>query len=98
MYCVYYHDCNVMKKHCCMSKLSLKSDVGVQTNFSDKQTNNYKDIDPNILIELFGKYYSGCYNDEQSIAEAEAILGELLRVAAITCEQYNKFLGNCFVK
>ena len=109
MYCVqkriYYHDCNVMKKHCCscdlvccMSKLSLKSDVGVQTNFSDKQTNIYKNIDPNILIELFGKYYSGCYNGEQSIVEAEAILGELRWVGTITCEQYNKFLGNCFVK
>ena len=68
MYSVYYHDCNVMKKHCCscnnhdlvccMSKLSLKSVVGVQTNFSKKQS-NYKNIDPNILIELSGKYYSG---------------------------------------
>ena len=33
MYCAHYHDCNVMKKHCC----SFKSDVGVQTDFSDKQ-------------------------------------------------------------
>ena len=83
-----------MKKHCCF----FKSDVGVQTNFSDKQTNNYKDIDPNTLIELFRKYFSGWYNGEQSIAEAEAILGEIRRVRAITCEQYDIFIGNCFVK
>ena len=82
------------KKHCC----SLKSDVGVQTDFSDKQSNNYKDIDPIILLDLFGKYYSGCYNGNQSIAEAEAILGEIIRVEAITCEKYNKFLGYYFVK
>ena len=83
-----YYRVNVMKKHCCscsnhdlvccISKLSPKSDVGVQTVFSDKQvssrkqTNNCKNIDPNILIELLGKYYSGCYNGDQSIAEAEA--------------------------
>ena len=59
MYRVHYHDCNVMKKHCC--SCSLKSDVGVQTN-------NYKNIDPNILIDLFRKYYSGWCNGEQSIA------------------------------
>ena len=105
MYCVHYHNCNVMEKHCCSCNnhdivcCSLKSDVGVQTDFSDKQTNNYRNMDPNILIDLFRKYYSGCYyNGEQSIAEAEAILRELRRVRAITCEQYNKFLGNCFVK
>ena len=85
-----------MKKHCC--SCSLKSDIGVQTDSSDKQTNNYKDIDPLILMELFRKYYSGCYNGDQSIAEAEAILGELRRVEVITCEQYDIFLGNCFVK
>ena len=94
MYCVHYHDCNVMKKHCC----SLKPDVGVQTNFSDKQTNIYKKIDPNILVELFGKNYSGCYSGDPSITEVKAILGDFGRVKAITCEQYNKFLGNCFVK
>ena len=82
-----------MKKHSC----SLKSDVGVQTDFSDKQTNKYKNIDPNILIELFGKYYSGCYNGDQSIADAEAILEKLGRIKVITCEKNNKFFCNCFV-
>ena len=87
MYCVCYHDCDRSQKHgcscknldlfCCISKLSFKSDVRVQTNFSEKQTNNYKNIDPNILIELLGKFFSGWYNGEQSIAEAEAIVGEL---------------------
>ena len=46
--CVHHHNCNVVKKHCC--SCSLLSDVGVQTDFSDKQTNNYKNIDPHILI------------------------------------------------
>ena len=87
-----------MKKHFCSCNLPPKSDVGVQTNFSVKQTTNYKNIDPVILIELFRKYYSGWYNGDQSIAEAEAILGELVRVKAITCEQYNIFFDNCFVK
>ena len=96
MYCVHYHKCNVVKKHCC--SCFPKSNVGVQTVFSDKQTNNYKNIDPNILIDLFRKHYSGWYNADQSIAEAEAILGEVRRVKAITYEQYNFFLGNCFVK
>ena len=82
-----------MKEHCC----SLKSDVGVQTAFSDKQANNYKNIHPINLIELFGKYFSGCYNGDQSIAEAKAILGEVRRVKAITCEQYNIFPCKCFV-
>ena len=105
---IYYHDCDRSyidsncQRHCCscnnldlvycISKLSLKSDVGVQTDFSDKQvsygkqTNDYKNVDPIILIELFGKCYSDCFNGEQSIAEAEAILGELRRVGAITCD------------
>ena len=46
MYCVQHH---------CCSCNNLNSDVGVQTNFSEKQTNNYKNIDPNILIALFRK-------------------------------------------
>ena len=71
----------------------------VYKDFSDKQTINYKNIDTLLLIELFGKFCSGCYyNGDQSIAEAVAVLGELRRVKAITCEQYNKFLGNRFVK
>ena len=56
-----------------------------------------KNTDPKILIELFRKYYSGCYNGDQSVAEAEAILGEKRRVGAITCEQYNIFFGSCFL-
>ena len=95
--------CNNLDLVCCKSKLSLKSDVGVQTDFSEKQissrkqTNNYENIDPIILINLFGKNYSGCYNGDQSIAKTEAILGELGRVGAITCEQYNISIGNCLV-
>ena len=50
------------------------------------------------MIELFRKYYTGCYNGNQSITEAETILGEWRSVGAITYEQYNIFLINCFVK
>ena len=74
--------CNNLDLVCCISKLSLKWDVGVQKDFSEKETNFYKNIDPNNLMELFGKKYSGCYNGQQSIAEAEAIVGELTRVGA----------------
>ena len=111
---IYCHDCNrshidnIMKKHCCscnnldlvccISNLSLKSDVGVQTDFSDKPTNVYENIDPNTLIDYFGNYYCGCYNVDQSIAEAEDLLGELGRVKAITCEEYNNFPDKYFVK
>ena len=90
--------CNNLDLVCCISKLSLKSDVCVQTDFSDKQTNNHENIDPDLLIDLFTKSYSGWYNVKQSLAEAKAILGKLRRVKAITCEQYDIFLGNCFVK
>ena len=68
--------CNNLDLAYCISKLSLKSDVGVQTDFSDKQTNHYKNIDQNISKEFFRKHYSGWYNGEQSIAGAEVILGE----------------------
>ena len=33
--------------------------------FKTKETNNYKNIDPYILLELFGKGYSGCHNGAQ---------------------------------
>ena len=68
--------CNNLDLVFCISKLSLKSDVGVPTDFSEKQTNNSKNIDQHISKELFRKRYSGWYNGEQSIAGAEAILGE----------------------
>ena len=108
---LYCRDCNYLnhlrsQKHCCscnnhdlvccISKLSLKLDVGLQTDFSEKQTNNYKNIHPNILIKLFRKYYSVWYNGDQSIVEAKAIIGELRRVEATTRQQYDKFL--CYVK
>ena len=89
---------------CCISKLSIKSDVVLQTDFSDKrdratkQRNHYNNIDPNFLIEYFRKNYCGCCNDNESIVEAKAILGELPRFRAKTREQYNIFLDNCFDK
>ena len=111
------HIDNVMKNRCCscnnhdlvvcIEKLSLKSDVDIQANFSveqvrskkqTKQTNNYKNIDPNVLIDLFTKNYIGCYNGDETIAEAKAFLGKLRRVRPITCEQHKKFHGKCFVK
>ena len=68
---------------CCLSKLSLKSDLDKQTDFSDKQyssrkqnhstkqTNKYKNLDSNLAIEHLRKNYSICFNGEQSVAEAK---------------------------
>ena len=78
---------------CCMSKLSLKSNDNTQIDFSNKQSNKYKNIDPDILLEIYRKHYSGCYKDKESIAEAIAILSELYRIDAITWREYIDFLG-----
>ena len=97
------HIDNVMKKRCyssknhdltcCMNKLSLKSKDNTQIDFSNKQSNKYKNIDPDILLEIYRKRYSGCHNDEESIVEAIAILSELYRIDAITWREYIDFLG-----
>ena len=62
---------------CCISKLSIESDVVIQADFSDKrdratnQRNHYKNTDPNILFEYFRKKSSGCCNDNESIVESK---------------------------
>ena len=87
------YTCNNHDLTCCMSKLSLKSNGDTQIDFSNKQSNKYKNIDPDILLESYRKHYSGCYNDEESIVEARAILTELYRIDAITWREYTDFLG-----
>ena len=81
--------CHSSKNHdltCCMNKLSLKSN-------DNTQSNNHRKIDPDILLEIYRKHYSGCYNDKESIVEARAILSELYRINAITWREYIDFLG-----
>ena len=90
------HIDNIIKKRCyvtnncdltcCMNKLSLKSN-------DNNQSNKHKNIDPDILLEIYRKHYSGCYNDKESIVEAKAIISELYRIDAITGREYIDFLG-----
>ena len=94
--------CNGYDLTCCMSKWSLESDVGIQTDFSDKQditkkqSNKYKNIDPNILGEIYRKNYSDCCKDGESIVEGKARLADLYRVKEVNWEDYIKFLGKYF--
>ena len=96
------YSCNNHNLTCCMSKLSPKSNGDTQVDFSNKQdstrkqSNQYKNIDPDILLEIYRKNYSGCYNDKESIVEARAILSELYRLDAITWREYIEFLGKHF--
>ena len=96
--------CDNHNRACCISKLSFKSDANLQIEITGKQVSStsqfrsFKNLDPNILTELFGKIYSGCYNDSESIVESKAIPGELRRLGTITCAENNKFLANCFDK
>ena len=87
-------------KSCCnnhdisqhVSKLSLKPNDKTQIDFSSKQNNKYNNIDPDILLEIYRKNYSGCCKDKESIVEARAILSELYRIDAITWREYIEFL------
>ena len=76
------HIDNVMKKDCCscLSKIFLKSDVGVQTDFSEKQ-------DYDILIENFKSFWNRRIKTENDFDEIEMILDEFLRVKALTIKQ-----------
>ena len=84
------HIDNVMKKDCCscLSKIFLKSDVGVQTDFSEKQ-------DYDILIENFKSFWNRRIKTENDFDEIEMILDEFLRVKAITIKQYNNVRKKC---
>ena len=84
------HIDNVMKKHCCscVSKIALKSDVGTQTDFSEKQ-------DYDILIEKLKSFWNKPFKTENDFDEIEMILDEFLRVKAITIKQYNNIRKKC---
>ena len=75
--------CNNQDLTCYVSELSPKTDDSIKTDFSNqqhstrKQSNNSKDINLNTLLEIYRKKFSGCYNDKESIVEAQAILAEL---------------------
>ena len=81
---------NVMKKHCCscVSKISLKSDVGIQTDFREK-LDTVIDAELNMLVEKFKSFWDKPFKTENDFDEVEIILDEFLRIKAITIKQYN---------
>ena len=90
------HIDNVMKKHCCscVNKNSLKSDVGTQTDFSEK-LDTVIGVDPDILIEKFKSFWDKPFKTENDFDEVEMILDEFLRKKAITIKQYNNLRRKC---
>ena len=78
--------------------MSLKSDDNIQTVFSNQQnssskinTFNVKDIDPNILCEIFKIILEKPVISEFDVAMTKMILGETLRTKKITRKEYNTF-------
>ena len=90
------HIDNLMRKHCCscVSNFSLKSDVGIQTDFSEK-LDSIIDVNPNILVEKFKSFRDKPFKPENDFHEFEMILDEFLRIKAITIKQYNKVRRKC---
>ena len=90
------HIDNVLKKHCCscLSKISLKSDVGIQTDFSEK-LDSVIGVDFNMLFEKFKSFWDKPFKTENDFDEVEMILDEFLRVKAITIKQYNNIRQKC---
>ena len=90
------HIDNVMTKHCCscVSKISLESDVGIQTDFSEK-LDSVIDVDPNILVEKFKSFWYKPFKTENDFDDVEMILDEFLRIKAITIKQYNNIRQKC---
>ena len=90
------HIDKVLKKHCCscVTKLSLKSDVGIQTDFSGK-LDSVNDVDPNILVEKFKSFWDKQFKTEIDFDEVEMTLDEFLRNKTITIKQYNKIRQKC---
>ena len=84
------HFDNVKKKHCCscVSKTCLKSDFGIQTNFSEK-LDSMVDVDPNNLVVQFISLWEKPFKTENDFDKVEIILDEFLRIKAITIKQYN---------
>ena len=93
------YSCNNHDLTCCTISLSLKLCDNTQIDFSNKQDRirkqsiKYKDIDPDILLDVYRMHYSGCYNDTESIVEAKAFLSELHRIDAIYWREYIGFLS-----
>ena len=77
-----------MKKHCCScgSKLSLQSDVGIETDFSEK-LDSIIDVDPNILVEKFNRFWDKPFKKENDFDEVQMILDEFSRKKALTIKQ-----------
>ena len=85
-----------MKKHCCscVNKISLKSDVGIQTDFPEKLY-TLIDADPNMLVEKFKNFWDKPFKTGNDFDEVEMILDEFLRIKAMIIKQYNKIPQKC---
>ena len=90
------HIDNVLKKHCCscVSKISHKSDVGIQTDFREK-LDTVIDADPNMLVEKCKSFWDKPFKTENDFDEVEMILDEFLRTKAITTKHYNIIRQKC---
>ena len=90
------HIDNVKKKHCCscVSKICLKSDFGIQTNFSEK-LDSMVDVDPNNLVEQFISHWEKPFKTENDFDKVEMILDDFLSIKAITIKQYNNIRQKC---
>ena len=89
------HVDNVLKKHCCsLNKISLKSDVGIQTDFSGK-LDTVIGVDPNILVEKFKSFSDKTFKTENDFDEVEMKLDEFLRIKATTIKQYDNIRQKC---
>ena len=81
---------------CSKNKLSSNSHDNIKTDFlngknipkneqtKEKNIDEYKNNDPDVLLSKFRKLYTGNYCDSESITEAKTMLRELYRVKGIT--------------
>ena len=89
--------CNNHDLACCISKLSLKSDVNIHTDFLDKpdlssKTITFfivKDVAPNILCEKTKIICGKLVKTDDDIAETKNIIDEIRRTKNITRKQHN---------
>ena len=94
--------CNNHDLACCKSKLSLRSDVNMQTDFSDKQDSSRKrntfkviDIDPIFLCGKLKITLEKPVKSKNKIVETKMILDELFRTKSITRKQYQLLQTKC---
>ena len=71
--------------------LCLKSDDSIR-----RRSDEYRNIDPGFLLEIYRKKCIGCYNDKESTVEAKAFLTKFYRIDAITWKEYIEYFGTYY--